>query len=167
MLVIVARRAQKDADQSLTWINEETIGWPPEEIERERAARQKAAEAATKTARNTERRWLPQRLAAGREGQKGRGRGVPIPGGVAHPFLLRRDEADFLYSIGLGDSVEVKDEWGAWCRGKVVAVRGEGGWVSGVRSCPFRREEVGKKYTGFGWSIFNVCTLWCYSCLTL
>lgn len=52
-----------------------------------------------------------------------------MPGGVAHPFLLNKEAADFLYSIGTGDEVEARDEWGAWCRATVVAVRGEGGWV--------------------------------------
>lgn len=55
---------------------------------------------------------------------------MPIPGGVPHPFLLQRSAADYLYSIGIGDPIEARDEWGVWCQGKVVAVRGEGGWVS-------------------------------------
>lgn len=77
------------------------------------------------------REWEKLRLAVGRKTQTGRGRGIPIPGGVAHPFLLKKESADFLYSIGRGDEVEAKDEWGVWSRAKVVAVRGEGGWVSG------------------------------------
>lgn len=72
------------------------------------------------------------RLAVGRKGQTGRGRGIPVPGGVAHPFLLNKEAADYLYSISMGDEVEAKDEWGEWGRATVVAVRGEGGWVSGV-----------------------------------
>lgn len=70
------------------------------------------------------------RLAVGRKGQTGRGRGIPVPGGVAHPFLLNKEAADHLYSISMGDEVEAKDEWGEWSRATVVAVRGEGGWVS-------------------------------------
>lgn len=73
------------------------------------------------------------RLAVGRKGQTGRGRGIPVPGGVAHPFLLSKEAADYLYSISMGEEVEAKDEWGQWSRATVVAVRGEGGWVS---ACP-------------------------------
>ena len=128
--MIEARRLKTEAEQRSQWTNEEMAGCPLQEVEEEKARRDKRKREATEIAEATEREWKPKRLSAGREGQRGRGRGIPIPGGVAHPFLLTREAADFLYSIGGGDEVEAKDEWGTWCRGKVVAVRGEGGWVS-------------------------------------
>lgn len=92
----------------------------------------KTKQVETKTTRNNHqpREWKKVRLAVGRKGQTGRGRGIPVPGGVAHPFLLNKEAADYLYSISMGDEVEAKDEWGEWCRATVLAVRGEGGWVS-------------------------------------
>ena len=129
--VIEARRLKTEAEQRSQWTNEEMSGCPLQEVEEEKGKRDKRKREATEIAEATEREWEPRRLSAGREGQRGRGRGIPIPGGVAHPFLVNREGADFLYSIAGGDEVEARDEWGTWCRGKVVAVRGEGGWVSG------------------------------------
>lgn len=100
-------------------------------MEGEKAKRERRKKEATEIAEAMERAWVPRRLSAGRKGQTGRGHNIPIPGAVAHPFCLKPNSADFLYSISVGDDLEARDEWGTWCRGRVVAVRGEGGWVSG------------------------------------
>ncbi|CAM9211972.1 unnamed protein product [Ectocarpus sp. 4 AP-2014] len=126
--VLEALRKQTVAYQHHQRNQEEMGGFGLAEIEQERARREKAANEATAVAEAKMKDWEHARLAVGRKGQTGRGRGIPIPGGVAHPFLLDKKTADFLYSVGMGDEVEVKDEWDVWCRAKVVAVRGEGGW---------------------------------------
>ncbi|CAB1097266.1 unnamed protein product [Ectocarpus sp. CCAP 1310/34] len=130
--VLEALRKQTVAYQHHQRNQEEMGGFGLAEIEQERARREKAANEATAVAeakmKQPTKDWEHARLAVGRKGQTGRGRGIPIPGGVAHPFLLDKKTADFLYSVGTGDEVEVKDEWDVWCRAKVVAVRGEGGW---------------------------------------
>ncbi|CAM9940709.1 unnamed protein product [Ectocarpus sp. 12 AP-2014] len=126
--VLEALRKQTVAYQHHQRSQEEMGGFGLAEIEQERARREKAANEATAVAEAKMKDWEHARLAVGRKGQTGRGRGIPIPGGVAHPFLLDKKTADFLYSVGTGDEVEVKDEWDVWCRAKVVAVRGEGGW---------------------------------------
>ncbi|CAM9847146.1 unnamed protein product [Scytosiphon promiscuus] len=126
--VVAARRRQTEAHQFHQRNQEDMGGCPQAEIDKERARRERLTNEATELAEAKEREWEKLRLAVGRKGQTGRGRGIPIPGGVAHPFLLKKQSADFLYSIGRGDEVEVKDEWGVWSRAKVVALRGEGGW---------------------------------------
>lgn len=128
--VVEARRQRNEAMQKAHWVHEDMAGSSLQELEEEKARREKRKKETTEFAERVEEAWKPQRLAAGRPEQKGRGCGLPVPGGVAHPFLVTRDAADFLYSLNLGQDVEAKDEWGAWCRGKVVAVRGDGGWVS-------------------------------------
>lgn len=130
--VIEARRQKNEAVKYAQWTNEEMAGCPAQEVEEEKARRERRKKRATEVSEAKEKAWVSRRLSAGRVGQTGRGRGLCIPGGVAHPFLVTRAAADFLYSVGQGDEVEARDEWGAWSRGKVVAVRGEGGWVSGA-----------------------------------
>eukprot|EP00903_Cladosiphon_okamuranus_P017583 g16196.t1 len=128
--VAEARRKQTEAHQHHQRNQEDmgAKGCTQAEIDKERAKRERLSKKATATAEAKEREWKKVRLAVGRKGQTGRGRGIPVPGGVAHPFLLGKEEADYLYSISMGDEVEAKDEWGQWSRATVVAVRGEGGW---------------------------------------
>ncbi|CAN0111329.1 unnamed protein product, partial [Ectocarpus fasciculatus] len=126
--VLEALRKQTVAYQHHQRNQEDMGGFSLPEIEQERARREKAANEATAVAEAKMKDWEQSRLAVGRKGQTGRGRGIPVPGGVAHPFLLDKKSADFLYSVGTGDEVEARDEWDVWCRAKVVAVRGEGGW---------------------------------------
>lgn len=130
--VVEARRQRNEAMQKAHWVHEDMAGCSLQELEEEKARREKRKKETTEYAKRMEEAWKPQRLAAGRLELKGRGCGLPVPGGIAHPFLVTRDAADFLYSLNVEQDVEAKDEWGAWCRGKVVGVRGDGGWVSFV-----------------------------------
>ena len=128
--MIEARRQKNEAMQKAHWVHEEMAGCLPQDIEEERARRERRKRETSEIAERVEEAWRPKRLAAERPGESGSGLGLPIPGGVAHPFLVTGEAADFLYSLSVDQEVEAMDEWGVWSRGKVVAVRGDGSWVS-------------------------------------